>query len=71
MVAPPAATGSGIKVSLNIASGTVTKVTVTAPGSNYLVGNDLTIAKADIPGSADKDVVIRLTKVPLAGRVRV
>ncbi len=44
-------TGADAEATIIIAGGAVTDVVITTPGRNYVVGNELTAAKADIGGT--------------------
>ena len=50
--------GTGAVLSLTVAGGAVTAITVTGIGSGYLVGDTITISKATIGGSTDVVITI-------------
>lgn len=57
--------GSNAILTIVISGNTVTSVTITAAGSNYAIGDTLTVAKEDIPGTgnngyASEDLVFTL-----------
>ena len=58
--------GTGAILSLVISGNTITGVTVTTAGSGYVVGNTLTVAAANIPGSST-DLVFTLIADDIIG----